>query len=51
MEKKLLDQLLKTFEGIEITEEELNSLKWLSGWEPQTIDNICKLVEKIKVIK
>lgn len=36
-------------EKIEIlTPEEINSLKWLSGWELETIENIANIIKKVK---
>lgn len=40
----LLDALI----GVEITEPELRTLTWLSGWEQHTITNLVSLIGKAR---
>jgi hypothetical protein len=47
-QEKNLEKLLKSIGNVEITDNEMKSLEWLSGWEISTIDNICNVLEKMK---
>lgn len=54
MDDELKSQVLKlvtmfeSLEGIELTENEGNFLKWLSGWEQSTIDNFINIIKKAR---
>lgn len=48
MQEKNLEKILKIIGNVEITDNELKSLEWLSNYEPSTIDNICSILGKMK---
>lgn len=41
-------KILETLGDIEITEAELNTIKWLSEGPVDTVDRICNLIIKAK---
>lgn len=42
-------KLLNAIEaGVVLTEKEINSLMWLAGREPETVENICSVINKVK---
>jgi len=41
-------RLLAVLDGLEITPEELRSIKWLAGTEKTTINNMIRLFEKCR---
>lgn len=49
LQEKNLKNLLKTVGKVSLTEDEMHSLKWLSGWEIETVNNICSVIEKVKI--
>ena len=54
LDEQLKSQILRlvtmfeTLEGIELTEDEGDFLKWLSGWEQPTVDNFISIVKKTR---
>lgn len=43
-----LAKLQELTKGINLTVSELKTIKWLSKWEPQVVDNLISIVNKIK---
>lgn len=37
--------------GIELSEKEKKTIEWLTGNEPETVNNICSIIEKAKNYK
>lgn len=54
MDEQLKSQVIRlvtmfeALEGVELTEEEGNFLKWLSGWEQSTVDSFISIVKKAR---
>ena len=48
MQEKNMENLIKAIGNVEITSKEMKSLEWLSGCEPETVNNICNVLEKTK---
>lgn len=50
MEEKILKEtkLLDTVKGLDLTEKEIQTLKWLAQWERDTVLNICSIIHKAK---
>lgn len=48
MQEKNLKILLETIGNIELTPSERRSIEWLAGWESETINNICQVINKTK---
>ncbi|WP_175413089.1 hypothetical protein [Clostridium sp. AWRP] len=48
VQEKNLKKLLNAIGDVEITEKEMHTLKWISVWSVETIDNICSVIEKVK---
>ena len=44
-----MDLLMDAVKGLELTDEEMKSLEWLSGYEAQTVANIAIIITKAKV--
>lgn len=44
--EKNLQRLQEVLNNPEITEQESKSVKWLAGWESETVDNIYNAIEK-----
>lgn len=34
--------------GLELTDSELRTLEWLSGWESQTAENVAAIIDKAR---
>ena len=49
MKEKNLQLLLKAIGDVELTEDEKRSIEWLAGREFQTVENICSVIEKVKI--
>lgn len=47
-QEKNLNKLIEIIGNVDITDSEMQSLEWLSGWEVSTINNICNVLEKMK---
>ena len=42
-------KLLKAIgQEVALTEKEKRSLEWLAGWEAETVENFCSVLNKIK---
>ena len=48
MQETNINELLKAIGDTEITQKEMHTLKWLFGFEIESIDNICSVIEKVK---
>lgn len=35
------------FDGVTLTEKELDTLRWMAGWEPDLVDRMCRILEKV----
>jgi hypothetical protein len=40
--------ILNTVEGLDLTENEIQSLRWLAQWQQETVLNICSVINKAK---
>lgn len=47
-QQKRFKGVLERLEGIEITDRELQTLLWLSGFEMESVNNIINLILKAK---
>lgn len=43
-----LERLQAATAGIDLTSGEQKTLKWISGWETATVDNVAHIIEKAK---
>lgn len=43
-EKMILDAV----KDLNLTKEEIRTLRWISGWEIETVCNICAIIKKAK---
>ena len=43
-----LERLQAATAGIDLTSGEQKTLKWISGWETSTVDNVAHIIEKAK---
>lgn len=41
-------RLLNELNDIELTESEVRTIQWLSGWSPETCDNVISIFNKIR---
>jgi len=48
MHEQQLRQLQDAIGNIELTPAERRSIEWLAGWESETVENICRIIAKIK---
>lgn len=46
-----LGRLQAATAGIDLTSGEQKTLKWISGWETSTVDNVAHIIEKAKGIE
>ena len=44
------NKLKNVLQGAELTAAEKETIEWLAGNEPQTVENICSIIEKAKGI-
>lgn len=51
MAEENLKKLQELTKDIHLTLSELKTIKWLSKWEPQVIDNIISIVNKLIATK
>ena len=47
-EQASLERLQAATAGIDLTSGEQKTLKWISGWETSTVDNVAHIIEKAK---
>ena len=47
-ERVSLGRLQVATAGIDLTSGEQKTLKWISGWETSTVDNVAHIIEKAK---
>ena len=47
-ERDALERLKAATADIDLTTGEERTLKWLSGWEPSTVDNVAHIIEKAR---
>lgn len=48
MKKKHLEKLIKTIGDVKLTEKEKSIIKWISENDPDTVNSICSIIEKVK---
>lgn len=52
MSESMYDQsfskLCKAIGSVELSPDEIKTLLWLSKCDPETVDNICSVIEKVK---
>lgn len=49
MSEENLEKLQELTKEINLTISELKTIKWLSKWEPEVVDNIISIVNKLRV--
>lgn len=47
-DKTYLERLQAATAGIDLTAGEERTLKWLSGWEASTVDNVAHIIDKAR---
>lgn len=47
-DKTYLERLQAATNGIDLTAGEERTLKWLSGWDAPTVDNVSHIIEKAR---
>ena len=45
-QNRQLDKMLKFLRGIDLSQEEIQMLIWLAGWEESTIDAFLSIMDK-----
>ena len=45
-EKELM--ILDAVKDLNLTKDEIRTLRWISGWEVETVCNICAIIKKAK---
>ena len=45
-QNRQLDKMLKFLRGIDLSQEEIQMLIWLAGWEESTIDTFLLIMDK-----
>lgn len=40
--------LRKALRGVEVSEREARTLRWIAGWEAETVERIAGLIEKAR---
>lgn len=45
-QNRQLDKMLKFLRGIDLSQEEIQMLIWLAGWEESTIDGFLSIMGK-----
>lgn len=41
-------RLLAVLDGLEVTDGEMRVIRWLAGWEKETVNNVIRLLEKCR---
>ena len=36
------------FHGVELTEDEIRTLNWITGWESRTVENLRSAIRKVR---
>lgn len=36
------------FQGVELTEDEIRTLAWITGWESRTVENLRSAIQKVR---
>lgn len=36
------------FRGVELTEDEIRTLTWITGWESRTVENLRAAIQKVR---
>lgn len=47
-QEKQYKRLIAALEGLELTDSEMSTLKWLAGWDYIAINNIISLFKKCR---
>lgn len=48
-QEKQYKRLIAALEGLELTDSEMSTLKWLAGWDYIAINNIISLFKKCRM--
>lgn len=43
-----VDELREALADLELTERDQALLEWLSGWDAETTDHLCQLVDRVR---
>ena len=46
-QNRQMEKMLKFLHGIDLSQEEIQTLIWLAGWEESTIDTFLSIMEKV----
>ena len=49
-QNRQLDKMLKFLRGIDLSQEEIQMLIWLAGWEESTIESFLSIKDKVVMI-
>lgn len=46
-QNRQMEKMLKFLRGIDLSQEEIQTLIWLAGWEESTIDVFLSIMDKV----
>lgn len=46
-QNRQMEKMLKFLHGIDLSQEEIQTLIWLTGWEESTIDAFLSIMDKV----
>ena len=45
---KIPKEFEDVFCGVELTEDEIRTLTWITGWESRTVENLRSAIQKVR---
>ena len=45
---KIPKEFEDVFHGVELTEDEIRTLTWITGWESRTVENLRSAIQKVR---
>ena len=49
-QNRQMEKMLKFLRGIDLSQEEIQTLIWLAGWEESTIDTFLSIMDKVVMV-
>ena len=49
-QNRQMEKMLKFLRGIDLSQEEIQTLIWLAGWEERTIDTFLSIMDKVVMV-
>lgn len=46
-QERLEAKIMERLKGVELSEKERKSIKWLAKWDDYTVDSVCSLLAKV----